>query len=304
METLDDVALFLRVAEAGSFSAAANQLNLSTSTISRRITQLESALDVRLVKRNTRQLTLSEAGHKLVSGLTGKIADIQFLLANLSEEDKALAGSVHLTMPHFLGMEIVAPWLIEFMEQYPEIQLQVNFENRNVDLVGSQVDLALRIGPLADSSFIGQKMIATDMGLYASPETPWANAQKPEYLTKIPGLFFHTQNTLWQLQHKQSLETFSVQSPIRLSEGEGIFVGDAAAKGLGVAGLPNFFCLRYLETGALVRVLPEYRLLPVRDVYLVYPNRGLINQRTRTLMDFLRSKFADLVAEVEACVPE
>lgn len=296
MESLDDLALFVAVAQSGSFSAAAEKLEMSVSTLSRRVAQLEQRLDVQLLKRNTRNLRLTDMGEQYADQCAPLLAELKQRAQQLHNQNDELAGTIRITMPHFLGLEVVSEWLIQFSAKYPDIHLHVSFDNDIVDLLQKQIDIALRIGPLSDSQFIAQHLIKSDMGLYASPAWLKANPciTHPEDLSSLPGLFFRTQPTTWELQHLVTGAVEYTHPKIRISEGEGVFVAKAAINGLGVVGLPNFYAHQYVQAGSLKRILSDYQLLPVRDVYMVYPSRQFVNARTRLLMQFIKQQFKQL----------
>jgi len=167
---LNQLALFVRVVEAGSFTAAATRLDLPKSSVSRGIAALEQDLNVRLLQRTTRTLHLTDAGQSLYQVASHALEDIERATTCAGELQDLPRGKVRITSSEDVGRLLVAPVAARFMQQYPEIDLDVVLTPRNVDLVQEGFDLAVRVGRLADSSLVARSLGVLRIGLFASPD--------------------------------------------------------------------------------------------------------------------------------------
>jgi DNA-binding transcriptional LysR family regulator len=283
---LNEVAIFTRVVETQSFTAAARALGLPKSSVSRHIAGLEEALGVRLLQRTTRTLNLTEAGaayYERVSRALSELGEANAAARELQGEPK---GTVRLTAPPDTGF--LAGIVVRFVRRHPGIRVEVVLAGRRVDLVAEGFDLALRAGRLDDSSLIARRLGQVDHRLFATPRYLERRGM-PARLSKLSEhdcvLFRPTGGkNQWQLQGPSGVETVEVTGPIGGDEFS--FLRKVVLGGTGIGLLPSFLCARDVAKGKLARLLPEYALRGV-GLHLVYPSSRYLPQRVALLRDFI-----------------
>ena len=287
-----DLLLFAKVAEAGSFSRAAERLHLPKSTLSRRITELENRLGERLLQRTTRKLSLSEFGLHILEHAQQISAEVEAATSLAQSRQAEPSGVLRVSMPGDLANLLLAPMLAQFVGQYPRIDLHIDLTPRRVDLIGENFDLALRTGELQDDA----TLVARRVWLY-SPSLSAA----PGYLAKA-GM----PQTPEDLVHHRTLRVLARQGRAAdwvLQRGDEKYCSTAehcttinspellvrlAMAGQGIVAAGSLFTAPFEDRGELVRVLPEWHLAPV-SVWAVYPSRRLLPSRTRVFLDMLEA---------------
>lgn len=298
MEQLNpnDLLIFARVAESGSFSRAADRIGLPKSTVSRRIAQLEERVGERLILRTTRRLTFTEFGVQLLEHARQVVAEVDAVTA-LSEHRQAQpTGRLRVSMPSEIAVLILQDMLAAFVAMHPAVSLELDLSPRRVDLLAERFDIALRIGELPDDALLTARRLA-DMsnGLYAAPSyliehgepaTPDDLKQhKAAHLlgrdSEIVGWTLMKGEQRWQGTLPGQ---FSVNSP-------GLLVR-MACSGCGIVAVPDRFALPHLRAGKLRRVLPEW-CLPPHTAWAVFAGRRLMPTKTRAFIDMLQHALAD-----------
>ena len=270
---LDDIALFVRVAQHRSFTRAARDLGVPTSTVSRAVARLEDRLGARLVQRTTRKLALTAEGAALFEGADGPLRALSAVASSIGESQGAPRGKLRLTAPTDAGPGLVADLVSGFVARYPAVQVEMVLTNRMVDLVAEGFDAALRAGVLADSSLVAVKLAETPARLYASPSylerrgTP----REPADLAEHDGVMFRGSRGLfkWKLQGPDGAVEVSPQP--RVIGDEFAFLGGAVREGAGIGLLPELGVVADIAAGRLVRVLPTYEMR-AGALHLVYPS--------------------------------
>lgn len=285
---LNHVDTFVRVVEAQSFTAAARALGVPKSTVSRRVSALEEALGVRLLRRTTRKLSLTEAGTSYFDRASRALSAMYEASVAASDADAEPRGIVRMTAPVDLGSEILADLITRFAAEFPCIQIDLALTARRVDLVEEGFDLALRAGRLDDSSLIARRVGLSDGRLFATPAyleragTP----KKVSDLTKHSFVMFrprHGQVEL-TLEGPKGPEHVTVKGPIGVDDFS--FVRRAVLAGAGIGLLPAVYCRSELEHGLLSRVLPKHAWKSA-GLHIVYPSGRYVPQRVALLRDFL-----------------
>ena len=290
---LNRIAVFARVVEAGSFTAAAAALGVRKSSVSRSVAALEEALGIRLLQRTTRRLSLTDAG-------AAYYARARDALAGIEEAQRAAAslgadahGVVRLTAPvNFAGD--LAKVTSAFVRAHPAVRIEVSLTARSVDLVKEGFDLAVRAGSLRDSSLLARKLGEDELGLVASPAY-LARAGRPRRLSDLARhdciLYRGTGATaVWRLSGPRGEEDVSVRGSVETDEFT--FVRASAREGVGIAFIPVGMVASLVESGELERVLPRYAWRGA-PVHIVWPSRGFEPAAVRLLRD----------AIIEALVP-
>lgn len=286
----NDLLLFARVADSGSFSRGAERLNLPKSTVSRRIAGLEGQLGERLFTRSTRRLALTDFGRSLLDHAR-RVAEEVEAVANLAQQRQAEpTGHLRVSMPADLAALLLAPAIAAFSRRYPRVRLDLDLSARRVDLVGENFDLAVRMGVLQDdATLVARKLCDFQAALFAAPSY-LARQGAPAIPEDLAG---HTALRL--------LRRDGDPAPWRLErEGvvwEGVAPGTLAAnspgallrlarEGAGIAAANRLLVASYLARGELAPVLPEWRM-PSDTAWMVMPSRRLIPPKTRAFMDTL-----------------
>ncbi len=289
--SFDGVTAFLAVVETLSFTQAAARLGIAKSAASRRVSDLEDALGVRLIHRTTRKLHLTDAGLAYaahVQRAVGALADANEAVRDLGDSAR---GRVRITAPVDLGATYLPMVLRRFRAKYPEISVEAVLSGRRVDLVAEGVDLALRFGPMADSSLVARKIATGASYFVASPEY-LAEHGAPSTLADLAShelvLFRGVRGALRvELEScAQRGERESVELRGMLSGDDLSFVHRAALDGAGMAILPWFLVAPYVQSGRLVHLLPCYRMRGA-DGHLVYPSSRLLPKRVSLLIEHL-----------------
>ena len=289
MSTIDlnRIRLFVRVAEAGSFTAAARLSGLPKSSVSRAVAALERELAVQLIQRTTRRLHLTEAGRAYFESVSRALSGIDEAAAAVSELQDAPRGRVRITAPGDLGHWLLAPILVRFAMRYPEVHLEVSLTQRLVDLVQEGFDLALRVGKLADSRLVARPLGLIRAGVFAAPRYLKRRGD-PHSVTELSEhdcVLFRSISgrAVWQLVGPAGRRNIEVRGAVGADDGQ--FIREAAAAGEGLALLP-IFARSGPERRDLQRVLPEYATVG-EPLQLVYPTARFLPKRVVLLRDQL-----------------
>ncbi len=288
MSRYEEIEAFVRTVDAGSFTAAANQLRVAKSAISRRIQELEQRLGAQLLIRSTRRLSLTEAGRALYERSVTLLADWDEAENVIAKEQTALSGHIRLAAPLSFGVTHLGTALLAFMKQYPNVTFDIDFNDRKVDLISEGVDIAVRIGDLPDSSLIARRLATIKTVVAASPAyiAPYGMPKTPDDLRAMTELRYGYRNKIgWRFSGPEgSTHEIEVNSTLRATNGD--FLRDAAVLGQGLVIEPTFILYEDLKAGRLVHLLPDYTL-PQIAAYAVYPPTRHLSARVRALVDYL-----------------
>lgn len=282
---LNNVRLFVRVVETGSFTAAAAQLGLPKSSVSRGVAMLESALGVRLLQRTTRRLSLTEAGRAFHESAAGALAQLDEAQAAASQEQEDVVGVVRITASVDIGVWLLAPIVKGFLAEHPRARVDVMLTARVVDLVQEGFDLALRAGRLLDSRLVARPLGVLRGGLFAHRDylkrrgTPRTVAQ----LATHDCLMFRSPSgrSTWELIGPAGMQKVEVGGALNADGFD--FLHAAVGTGMGIGLLPMFACQG--DTGAaLTRVLPDHATTGA-PLHLVYPSSRYLPRRVSALRD-------------------
>lgn len=283
------MAVFVEVARAGGFSAAARRLNMSTTAVSRNVAELEAMLGVTLLRRTTRRVGPTEAGARYLPRAAAILEEIERLHAELGAADTTPRGRLRITAVPSIGHGWIAPLAIDFAEAYPEIRLDLEFAERVVDLVAEGFDAAIRTGPLGPSSLIGHRIVHVHYVVCCSPAylARHGAPERPEALGEHDCIH-------WRQGHGEGMtltvaragEEVAVALRGRLQLSHFGAQREAALRGLGVALLPAFDVQRDLAQGRLVRVLPDWEV-PPDELSLVRPPTPFEPAKLRAFIDFI-----------------
>lgn len=292
MDRLEEMRAFVRVAESGSFSAAARDLGVVQSTISKAVASLESRLGVRLLNRNTTQRSLTDAGIAYLERLRGFL-DLLDEVESSAQGD-VVKGSIRLTAATAFSRKKLVPLLTEFMRLHPGTMVRLVIADGDSPLAAEGIDMAIRVGSLSDSGLIVRRVGTTRRVTVASPCYIEARGapRRPQDLADHECVIYTRlrRGPRWRYDGPQGLLDIPVRGRFQTDSSQ--LACDAVLAGFGIGHFPSAIVFDALADGRLERLLPEYSsdALPVQ---VVFPDRRLIARRTRTLADFLHAKFAN-----------
>ncbi|SDD58907.1 LysR family transcriptional regulator [Paraburkholderia lycopersici] len=292
---LEDVRIFVATVNAGSFTAAADQLQQSKQYVSRRMASLEETLGVRLLVRNTRKLTVTDLGREFYDHAQRILEAVSNAEEAISERHGVLHGALRISAPLSFGTRHLSPLIIEFMKLHPRVQLNVELSDRRSDLIGEGFDLALRIGPLADSTLIAASLGDLPMTACCSPAYAkrYGVPASPGDLARHTCLLYGKEGTTgWEFVIDGNRQMCDVKGMLVANNGE--LVRDAAVADSGIALLPYFIVGPAIEDGKLIPVLESFAPPPLR-LSAVYPQHRQGSLAMRTFLSFLQERLAGTV---------
>lgn len=285
--------VFTRVAELESFSAAARQLSLSKSAVSKQISALEDALGARLLNRTTRKLSLTEAGQGYYQWAQRILNDVEEAERLVGSGRVRARGRLKVSAPMSFGFRHLAPLLPKFMEAYPELELELSLSDRFVDMVAEGQDVALRIGLLQDTSLIARKVSQTRRVLCGSPAYFQANGRPthPEALSSHQCLTYSHggRPSPWRFRDRDGKElSFTTKSRLNVDNGDALLA--LALGGAGIAQMPAFLIWQDIKAGRLEVVLSDYEQEPL-PISALYPSGRNLSAKVRAFIDFVDQEF-------------
>jgi DNA-binding transcriptional LysR family regulator len=292
MDRIDALRMFMETAEAGSFSAVARQRAIATSTVTLAINQLEEAFGARLMVRSTRRLVFTHEGERLLADARRLISDWDASMSGMRQEGP-LTGPIRVTASHDFGRSKLRPCLDAFQASHPGVHLSLVLNDSNLDLMDGQVDLALRNGPLPDSSLRARLLLRNERLVCASPAY-WARAGKPAHPKDLAGhnclVLARPGAPLVAWPFREGSKPFSVKVSGDRQVDDGSILRDWALAGVGVAFKNRLDILHELQAGTLETALDDYVVGPT-DLYAVHPG-GPPSRRVLALVDFLAQSLA------------
>lgn len=295
----NDLLLFARVAELGSFSRAAERLGLPKSTVSRRLAALETLLGERLLQRTTRRQQLTDFGQLLLEHARQVVLEVEAVAALREQRQAAPSGRLRVSMPSDFANLLLADTLAAFCALHPAITLELDLSPRRVDLLAEGFDVALRMGELPDdASLAARRLTVFSNGLYAAPGylAEHGDPTCPEELLRhqaVRLLGRRGEPAPWVLRCGD--QAWQGLPPGRVSANSPEFLIRMARAGAGIAAVPDWFAAPMLQRGELRRVLPDWQL-PPHPAWAVFPGRKLMPARTRVFIDMLQAALAGSVA--------
>jgi DNA-binding transcriptional LysR family regulator len=294
VDSLSEVAVFVRVVELGSFTRAADALEISKAAVSKQVSRLEQRLGARLLHRTTRRLTLTEAGDALYRRSSGALAELSEAEREVAQLTGAPRGLLRVSAPVYFGSVSLAPHLHDFRARYPDITLDLELDDRLVDLVKERFDVAVRISAMTDSSLVARRLAPCPLTVVGSPayfrrhgvpRTPaeLAGHQCLAYaLARAPNEWrFRPPRGRWV--------AVTVASALRSNND--FVLKQAALDGLGLGMFPSFFVERELADGRLRQVLADCET-PAASINVVYATRRQLLPKVRAFVDFMAERFA------------
>lgn len=289
MDQLSALKAFCRVVEAGGFSAAAAEINVSHTVMSKQVRQLETLLGAQLLNRTTRRLSLTEAGQAYYERARRILDELQDADLAVSRHHGAPSGTLRINAPMAFGTLDMGRWLPAFMARYPEVKVDLVCNDRYVDLIEEGFDVAVRLArELPDSSLVARRLASTETMLVASPDylRRCGTPVQPDELARHNCLIYSLapKPNEWTLTSSDGdRTTVAVQGGFRSNTS--MVLRLAALAGTGIAATASFIVHGDLARGDLVQVLPAYRMR-ARDVYAMYPHNRHLSPKVRAFVDF------------------
>ncbi len=297
MDRLGAMEMFVRIVETGNFSAVARQLGTTQPTISKQLTALEKQLRTRLLNRSTRSLSLTEAGATYYERCRRIIDEVREAEGALGQLQSALTGTLHVNGSIALGQIFLAPLVLRFQRQYPELAIELSLSDRYIDLVEEGVDVAVRIGRLADSNLVARRLGSTRRVLVATPAYLAAHGtpERPEDLAQHSCLLYAylSSGNEWTFKGPEGEIRVRVRGNFKANNGEAI--RQALLANVGVAMSPDWLIHDKLASGEVVALLPEFALPPL-EINAVYPSGRHVSTKVRTFIEFLQNEFKAIPA--------
>ncbi len=280
MDDLNEIAVFVKVVQAGSFTQAARQLGMPNSTVSSKVSSLETRLGVTLIRRTTRKLNVTPAGRSFFDQCLKGLAAIETAQGEILSGQGEPQGLLRLTAPAELGSSLLPALVSEFTRKYPKVSIEVLLTDRLIDLLAENFDLAIRASILKDSSLIAKKLGAVSFGLFASPKylKVAGQPQQPKDLMGHQFVQFTPLGTTeWKLSGPKGEGRSEVKLPVpgRVLSNDMAMIKNLSLAGGGIAMLPTFYCLPEIDTGKLVRILPDWRA-NANPMSFVYPAQKFV----------------------------
>lgn len=301
LRNLDDLAVFVQVVESHSFSAAARVLHLAPKTVSKQIARLEQALGTTLFERNTRNLRITSEGRAIAERARVALAVVDEMQELATGGSQELRGTIRLTAPTPFGRKFVAPAISDFCRLHPHVGFDLRLSDQIQDLYSGDLDLAIRMGELADSRLVARRVAANRRILTASPAYLKAHGQprKPEDLVHHPCLVFAYPGLLqtsWPLRKGRQEQLMTITGSLCSDSGDVLHAWCLA--GLGISLRETWDVHEALRDGELVRVLPEWEATP-STISLVRARREPVPRRLTVFSEFLLERWQDAPWEVD-----
>lgn len=296
---IDALKMFVEISRLGSFAAVARKLNQDPSSISRTVALLEAQLGLRLFQRTTRRLVLTEAGEVYLKRITPLLDEFDYALDEANQLSKGPRGTLRVTASVAFGHVCLLPHIPEFRRLYPDIKIELLLSDTVVDLLADGIDLSCRLAPKFDSSLVGSRLFDTHYHVCVSPDyfSTMPMVRHPTDLESHHCVVFTLPEyrSLWTFKDENSqLIPVRIKSDISISSA--LAVREATLSGMGPALLPNWLVGEDIQQGKLIPLLSQYEV-SAEDfetaAWLLYPSRHFLPNKTRVMVDFLKSKFAD-----------
>lgn len=295
MDQIQAMRLFARVVEAGTFTRAADSLQLPKSTVTKHVQALEARLRVKLLNRTTRRVTVTADGAAYYDRVVRLLADLDDMEASLSQARAAPRGRLRVDVGTSIASLLIIPHLAEFQARYPDIQLDLGVSDRTVDLIGDNVDCVIRGGELADQSLVARRVGNLEFITVATPSylAQHGTPQHPLDLERgHRNIIFFSPVSMrrYPLEFHRDNEVLEISNPVHLAVNEAHAYVRAVLEGLGVGQITTFQARDYLVRGDLMQLLPEWTQ-PLLPIYVVYPPNRHLSAKVRAFVDWVAELF-------------
>jgi DNA-binding transcriptional LysR family regulator len=277
------MALFVRIVDHGSLSAAGRSIGLPKATVSRRLAVLESSIGTALLKRSTRALSLTDAGQRFFERVQRIVRDAEAAQSEIEAANSVPSGTLRVIAAVSIGETMIAPRLIEFMDENPHVRVDLQFGDERVNLIADGFDLVIRTGTLSDSELISRPLAGISRVIVAAPSYLAAHGTP----ATVRDLERHTAILVRKHLDHWTIGGETVRVSWRMCTGNMTVSRDAARAGLGITRLPEFFVAHDLRDGTLMQVLPQHDV-PKTPVTALYPRSTVPSLALRAFLDALQ----------------
>ncbi len=285
---------FVNVIESGSFSGAADRLGVAKSAVSRRITELEEHLGVQLLTRTTRRLNQTDAGRDYYQRSLQILSDIDDAEQAASSVRLDVSGTLRVSAPLSFGQLHITSLIHSFLALHPRLSIDLNLNDRRVDLIEEGIDVGIRIGQLQDSTLIARRLASLEIIACATPEYLEKHGVPNHPTDLMNHNCLNYSNTpefnVWHYVDNNKRMSVKVAGSLRANNGE--FLSQSVLQGFGIGLLPNFLVCEFVKQGVLVPILSDY-FNENNDMYAIYPSGRHLSQRSRMFIDYLVEYFDD-----------
>lgn len=282
--------IFLEVAKKQSFVAAARKLGMTGPAVSKQIQNLENYLGVRLLNRTTRQVTLTEEGNIYYNKAKRALDDLLEAEKQIQELKSCPTGILKINAPMSFGQKYLIKNIAAFAKEYPDVKVEVDFDDRRVDMIAEGYDVSVRIGSLQDSSLISKKLASCPIVLCASKEfiQEYGAITSLKKLATLPAIIYskHSIISQWHYQDENG-NLSSIELNQHMLANNADMMLESCLQGVGIALLPIFTAHHYLKSGQLIRVLPEYKTHPESGIYAIFPQNKHVSTKLRLFIEHL-----------------
>lgn len=293
MNLLEAMRTFIKVAELGSFSAAANQIGVGRSAVSRQVAALEEHLGGKLLLRSTRSVSLTAAGAAYLEKCREILQLVETSQAEVLQESVTPRGPISISLPLSFGLSRLMPHLLAFRQQYPDVLFSINFSDSQLNLIEAGVDLAIRITDRLQPTDIVRRLGSAHLFTVAAPAylREQGEPMHPDELSghRCLGYSMHGNNQPWQFTVAGNTQFYQLEYALQANNGEALAM--AAAAGVGVTTLPDFIAEPYFHSGALQRILQPFEA-PQLGVYALLASNRFMPHRIRLLVDYLAEQLS------------
>lgn len=286
---------FVKVVELEGFSKAATELGLTKSAVSKQVQALEDALKVKLLNRTTRTIKLTEAGEAFYTNARLMCETLDHATRSVQDMRAKPSGTLTINAPESFGLFHLSPALVEFAQLYPDVDLDVTFTDRYINVMEENVDVAIRVGALTDSSLMAKKLAPCQFITAATQEYIDANGaptHPDELIThRFIGYSYAEKPREWRYIGPDG-ETGVAAINVHFKGNNGQMLRQAALAGLGIISVPSFIIGNDVKKGKLVPVLAGYQPAPARSIYAIFPPNRYQSAKLRAFLDFIGERFA------------
>ena len=291
--SLNDLNLFINVVQAGSLTKASENLSIPMATISRRLTQLEESIGEHLLNRSTRSVSLTTLGQMYFDQCVNPLTECMMAVKHLNNSHYQLSGTIKVTAPINLTHQWLANCIFSFMQQYPDIKIDLMVTNRIVDLTALSIDIAIRVGNLDDSNWVAKKLFLSKNILCASPKYLASNSLSLHPVDlKNHRLICSNHSNEWTLKNINTQELYVTDITSHFVVDDTQLIINAAKQDLGICFVPERFVESDIENGKLIRILPEWIGIP-RPVYVMVRDRNYIPNRVKIFKEYIEQYLKD-----------
>lgn len=292
---LEAWAIFAKVAETGSFARAAQDFSLSQATVSKAVTRLETRMKTMLFHRTSRRIALTDSGLAALERASRILQEGEAVEADVMDRSTSLRGLIRVAAPMSFGIQRLAPLLPGFMQQHPEVELDLSFNDQQTDLIGERIDMAVRIANLVDSSLLARKLCTVKILLVGSPAyfARHGRPKHPRDLAEHRGLIYShaLAGSNWRFHHaKHGDVTQAIPEQLKANNADALTPSLIA--GMGLALQPSFLVWQQLQSGELETVMDDWSVDPIA-LHIVTPPGRSRPVRVQALIDYLAQQFVN-----------